>query len=644
MDRIRALKPEVYNLIAAGEVVENPAGAVKELVENSIDAGARRITIEVWGGGFDQIIVSDDGHGIAEEDVELAFARYATSKLQSAEDLFGIQSLGFRGEALSSIAAVSRVKLTTCLRGHDVGVSVSVENGVVKDKRAVSANSGTTIEVRDLYYNAPVRKKFLKNAAGEKAYITKFVAKLILTNPNVAITYRADDKTVYSSGGNGLDEAIFAVYGGDCLSNCIPINYAQGNLRITGYAGTPEYSKANKNYQTLSVNGRCVSDNNVSGAIAQAYKSFLMTQKFPFFVLNVEIPAGDVNVNVHPKKSEVRFTNSSYICGQFYHAVQNALQNYSDARADSIFAEMRTNVGNEPSLPKFGREEVAKKLEQMEEEGSIQTMNPGQREDVLAIERMTEEADREREFEEFVQRMQREVTVANARRRLGFDETPPAVQQETAFIARQEPVPPVPLAVEQEKCVEERLIDRTHILGIAFNTYLILDFEEKVIFVDQHAAHERLLFNKFMQEATKNMQSLAVPYVFTVSDDEAQFIKENLENIFTAGIEVEEFGHNTFRITAVSELLVNSKMEDFVNFLLSSVDEFRLDNRTLIVEAIAKKACKAAVKAGQRLDEYEIEYILHEIRDNKILQCPHGRPITVVFTKTQIEKMFKRIV
>ena len=643
MANIKALKPEVYNLIAAGEVVDNPVGAVKELVENCIDAGAHRITIEIAGGGLAQITVTDDGCGIHEEDVELAFAKYATSKLESVSDLSGIQSLGFRGEALSSIAAVSRIKLTTRHSSAEVGICATVENGVVVDKQYVAANFGTKIEVRDLYYTAPVRKKFLKNEAGEKANISKFVAKFILTNPNVAITYVADGKTVYESKGNGLDEAIFAVYGTDCLTNCIPVNYDKGDLRIFGYIGTPNYSKANKNYQTLSVNGRCVTDANVSGAISQAYQPYLMTRKFPFYVLNLEVPAVDVDVNIHPKKTEVRFAKSYYVSGQFYHAVQNALEKHAFEYAEQIYSASASAIDNEPSYADatskvtHTKEDVVSAIEKLKQSGEIEMMNSGQSKDVREIEWLTEERDKQRKFEEFAKQIECEVSVAKARQRMGMEAVSASVKQKKMNTESDESAPTWQLP-------EIKLMDRARVLGIAFRTYLFVEFEGKVFVFDQHAAHERILFDKFLKGVDNHMQQLMIPYTFTVRDDEAIFIRENLKNILSAGIEIEEFGHNTFRITAVSQLLINTRMTDFVEFLLGSIDEFKLDDRKLIVEVIAKKACKAAVKAGESLDSYDIEYLLQQITENKILQCPHGRPIMVVFTKAQMEKMFKRIV
>lgn len=636
MARINVLKPEVYNLISAGEVVEKPVGALKELVENSIDAGARRITIEVSGGGFELISVSDNGCGLYEEDLELAFVKHATSKLEYADDLFAVQTLGFRGEALSSIAAVSRVKLTTRVSSADTGVCITVENGVVGTKQYVTANVGTKIEIRDLFYNTPGRKKFFKSPQREASEITKFVATLMLTNPNLEISYSLDGNKVYETNGNGLQEAIYAIYGADCLSHCLEVNFSRDNLIVHGYIGDPEYTKANRNYQTLAVNGRCVSDQNISGAIMQAYKQYLMTRQFPFYVLNLEIPCDCVDVNVHPKKSEVRFANINSVCGAFYRAVHNALEKFAEQRVAETFSGRSSYDENVPVLT---QEEYREKFRRIMEEHQLEVMTPHQTEAVEAMEQSTLEEERKKSFEEFTQMMEREVTVANVRRTMGLDD-PAAVSQYSVTVENlQPPSPPI-----QEYDPADELFDRAKILGAAFRTYLILEIDDKVIFVDQHAAHERMLFDKFLQQKSQTMQPVLFPYVFTVSEDEANFIEENRENILAAGLEVEPFGHNTYRITAVSTLLADTKMDEFVQYLLSGIEEYKLDERQLIVEKIAKKACKAAVKAGYALNEYEIKYILKEVCDNKILQCPHGRPITVVFSKSQLEKMFKRIV
>lgn len=635
--KINILTPDVYNKIAAGEVVERPASALKEVVENSIDAGARRIVVEVSNGGFDLISVTDNGCGIYEDDLAAVFVKHATSKLESAEDLDLIQTLGFRGEALSSIAAVSRVKLTTRQVNADSGVCVVAENGEIVSKEYVTANVGTRVEIRDLFYNTPARKKFLKSEAREGIEITKFVAKLILTNPNLEITYSLDGKTVYKTKGAGLSEAIFAVYGADCLSNCVPVSYAEDCLQITGFVGNPEYTKANSTYQTLSVNGRLVSDKNVQGAIARAFDGFLMTRKYPFFVLDLTIPFNMVDVNVHPRKTEVRFQNSQAVCGKFFRAVTNALNKFSANRVDDILGVSRgasVEKGCEKTTESSSDYKPGVLLH------GISTMTPAQVEDVLEIQQQTLFSQQNKSIEQFADELERTISVQSARREIGLDTD--SVQQTGATLAFEAHEPPVETFKQTD--IADELLLKTRVLGSAFRTYLILELDDKVIFVDQHAAHERILFDKFLENKSSDMQTLMFPYVFTVKEDEAEFIERNIPNILRAGVEVEPFGKNTFRICAVSTLLADTKMDKFVQYLLADTDELEVDDRTLIVEKIAKKACKAAVKAGYTLNELEIRYILKAIYENKVLQCPHGRPVTVVFTKTQLEKMFKRIV
>ncbi len=631
LNKIHVLSPDVYNKIAAGEVVEKPYCALKELVENSIDAGARRITIEVDKGGMELISVTDNGCGISEDDLVAAFTKHATSKLLCADDLCSVQTLGFRGEALSSIAAVSRVKITTRQVSAQTGVCATLENGQIISKECVAANVGTKIEVYDLFYNVPARKKFLKSESREGVDISKYVSKLILTNGNLEITYVLDGKTVYQTKGQGLSEAIFAVYGADCLQNCLPINFEADIMRINGYIGMPEYSKANSTYQTLSVNGRCVSDKGVQAAITQAYRPYLMTKKFPFFVLDLSIPYDLVDVNVHPRKSEVRFQNSSMVCGKFYRAVDRALREFTIQQVNSMMQP-----------PEDDEYEDCVTGDTFDRSGNlfrnITEMTGAQVEDILQIEQQTHLQSKQ-SLEEFAEELERTLTVAKARKELGLDDDD-TVEQSTLTLPYVEPKEKPPVEVD----IADEIMARTRILGSAFRTYLILELDDKIILVDQHAAHERILFDKLMSEEKRHMQDLLFPYTFSVKEDEAEFIEQNIDNILNAGIEIQPFGVNTFRINAVSTLLANTEMEEFVRYLLSSMDDMRLDDRTLIVETIAKKACKAAIKAGTALSEFEIKFILRGIYENKILQCPHGRPLTVVFTKTQLEKMFKRIV
>lgn len=633
--RINILTADIYNKIAAGEVVEKPASALKEIVENSIDAGARRIAIEIEQGGLGLIAVSDNGCGIYEEDLDAVFLKHATSKLSSVNDLESIQTLGFRGEALSSIAAVSRVTLTTRTSQAETGVKICVEEGKIVSKEYVPFNVGTKIEIRDLFFNVPARKKFLKSPSRESAEITKYVARLILTNPNLSMSYDLDGKTVYQTKGNDLSEAIFVIYGEKCLENCLPINVGNGFLRIMGYVSIPEYVKSNTTYQTLSVNGRCIEDKTLQSAIMQAYRPFYVGngRQYPMYILNLDIPCDLVDVNVHPRKSEVRFQNAHSVAGKFYHAVEDVLKQYSDSRSQNVYADAFVSDIEEPSVVQNDLQPGFKPKGKLFE--NAEDLTHEQMQDIWAIEEQTA-AQSKPTLEEFADQLEKTLTVQSARRAIGLEDEN-GVRQPLAALEIK------PLQPENtERDIADELLAKTRILGAAFKTYLILEKDDKIIFVDQHAAHERILFDKFMQNKPKTMQSLLFPYVFSVNETEADFIENNLENIANAGIEIEPFGKNTFRICAVSTLLNGADMEKFVQYMLSGLEDYRLDDSALIVEALAKKACKAAVKAGYVMSEQEIKYILKMMYENKVVRCPHGRPVTVVFTKAQFEKMFMR--
>ncbi len=640
MSKIKILSPDIYNKIAAGEVVENPAAAVKELVENSIDAGATRINVDICGGGMESITVSDNGCGIDTEDIDVVFLKHSTSKLADADALFEIKTLGFRGEALASIAAVSRVKLTTRTADSDAAVTVTAEDGVISEKTFATANVGTSVEVSSLFYNTPGRKKFLKSAAREGAEITKYISRLILTAPELEISYRCDGRQVFRSKGGGVADALYAVYGADCLRNCLAVSAQFRNVKVTGYAGSPDYTKPNGTYQTLSVNGRCVTDKNINAAVMQAFRPYLMTRKYPFYVLNAEVPYDEVDVNVHPKKSEVRFADPHKMFTAFYVSLKNVLQEYSRSKIDGILGNQKSAETPEEIPVRHIQENY---FEDFEAFKNGETMTPRQADTVRLFEKATEENAKRREFDKFVEEMDKNLTVENALKMLNGTDVC-AVEQAPARFEGYDETCAVRAEVFDDG-VSADVMSRVKILGAAFNTYLILELDDKLIFVDQHAAHERILYDEFMERGPgKSMQPLLLPYVFTVKDDEAEFIDSNMSYIKDAGFELEPFGRNTYRITSVSVLFVDVGLDKFVEFLLSSVAEFRLDDRRLIVEKIAQKACKAAVKAGYCLNETEIRYIVKAVCDNKIVQCPHGRPVTFVFTKTQMEKSFKRIV
>ncbi len=634
MSKIKLLAPDVYNKIAAGEVIENPVGVVKELVENSIDAGATNIVIEVSDGGFSSICVTDNGCGIDYEDIASAFLEHATSKVGSLDDLYYLQTLGFRGEALASIASVSKVQLTTRTSEKEAAICVDVENGEVVSRQYISANLGTKILVRDLFYNTPARKKFLKTPAREGAEITKFVTKLILTNPRLQISYYLDGQLVYKNCGKGLEEAVFAVYGGDVLEKCLAVEDSWQFMTIRGYVGDTTFTKPNKNWQTLSINGRCVSDTRISAAIMQAYKGYLMTRQYPFFVLDLEIPADRVDVNVHPKKSEVRFMQHDKVASFFYNAVTKVLVNYIEqSRQDPFGLYAKPQTAPEP----LGVVPDNFDLDDYIAQKGIQLMNTHQAEDVLGIEQATEEIDQLAVIEQKTINLSKQVTVEQVRKDMGL---PPLESTRKKAVVEDPPV--VQMSIPTYEDEDELLYNRTRILGVAFKTYIILEIDDKLILVDQHAAHERILFDQFMKHREENLQELMFPFVFNVTDEEDEFVSENLENIKKAGFQVQPFGKNTYRIVAVSPLLANVQMNQFIEYLLSSVDELKLDEGEFLVEKIASRACKAAVKAGYVPNKHDITYILKHVADGSVMTCPHGRPITTIITKTDLEKMFKR--
>lgn len=636
MSRIKVLSPEVYNKIAAGEVIENPVGVVKELVENSIDAGATNIVIEVLEGGFSSITITDNGCGIEYEDIPNAFTEHATSKLADIEELYYLQTLGFRGEALASIAAVSKIQLTTRTSEAEAALCVQVEDGNVVSRMYVSANLGTKIEVRDLFYNMPARKKFLKAPSREGSEISKFVAKLILTNPKLQITYYLDGKLVYKNPGKDLESAVFAVYGADVLEKCLPVNDTWDLMTIRGYVGDTTFTKPNKNWQTLSVNGRCVNDTRIVASIMQAYKGYLMTRQYPFFVLDLEIPPDRVDVNVHPKKSEVRFAKPDKIAAFFYNAVTKVLVDYIQSVREDPFSNFYQVQGPQEPL---GVVPDNFDINAYIESKGIQLMTTHQAEDVLDIERVTEDLDEKIAQEKRVEETYKNISVAQLREELGMS---PIVPKRKKKVDDEPTVTQMSIHTNEDE--DELLYNRTRILGVAFRTYIILEVDGKLILVDQHAAHERILFDQFMKyrNESKTMQELAFPYVFNVTDEEDEFISKNLDVIKQAGFKVKPFGKNTYRIVAVAPLLEHVQMMEFVEYLLSSVDEFKLYEGEFLVEKIATQACRAAIKGGDVLNKYEITYILKHVIDGSVLTCPHGRPITVVISKAELEKMFKR--
>ena len=632
MSNINVLDSSVFNRIAAGEVVERPASIVKELVENSIDAEAKHIVVEIINGGTSMIKVSDDGKGIAYDDLSKAFLPHATSKIKCVEDLNNIATLGFRGEALASIASVSQTTIMSKPKSADIGGEISADGGKISLPRQAGCPDGTFITVNNLFYNTPVRAKFLKSNRVEEGAITNLISRFILANPNISFKYIADGKTIYQTQGLDLTEGIFVVYSKEATNNIIEVSYESGDIKLSGFVGNPLYVKPNKTYQTLIINGRYVVNNLVSTAVYNAFENYMMKGKFPFFVLHLNMPFEEVDVNVHPNKLDVRFQNTNRIYGIINNAVAQALLNTN-----------RTFDGSEIAQEKM--QEITIEEEKPIDLPKVTGFSFGDKKpEEPRIDTFVEKPTPEEKPNNIISAM-KNATVYNSK---SFGDTTSTLSSdngiffETLVKVSQE-------QKEETKKQEEMFFDtstESKIIGKVFNTYIIIEKDGEVYFIDQHAAHERLLFDKFtksFEEQKSITQSLLVPYIFSVNSLENNLILENLPTLTELGFEVEEFGNLTYKINAVPNLLQNINLKEYVDDLLKNLNKISKTNQNT-KHFLATKACKAAVKAGMDLSELEIKELMEKIVEQKTtLLCPHGRPICVKFSRTDIDKWFKRI-
>ncbi len=625
MGKINVLSREVYNRIAAGEVIDRPYSAVKELVENSLDAGATEIKIYIEKGGKQLIKVVDNGSGIEKSDLKTAFLPHATSKISSADDLEKVKTLGFRGEALASISVIARVELVSVTAGNQA-CKVTVEDDKVGEIQPAALERGTVITVRDLFYNTPVRAKFLKPDKKEESDITNFVTRFILGNPTVSFRYFIDGKLALQSYGGGLDEALAQVYGAKTLAECYKISAERHGIKVEGFIGNQNFFKPNKTYQSVFLNGRYIINNAIATALSNAYASYAMKRQYPFYVLNVTVPEDMVDVNVHPNKSDVRFTDGNAVFGAVYKIVSSVLDGTSKA-ADFVvdstrIPEMRSTLRESDTAPRLYAAEnaVAKppepEPEKKEEqwyynpvaEDNLSSFLPAQEIQSLVLGESPHAPDR---FD---------------RARREYDESLQRADYESRLI-------------EFEKCKYK---------GSIFNTYLIFEMGDDVYLIDQHAAHERLLYDNLRANLKKRkimQQGLIVPYILDVNTQEKLFLSENLQIFEKIGFTVSEFGPSSFRIDAVPVDLADMNVKEFFDEVLKNVDSFKsIKLEDVLKDKLAMTACKHAVKGGQELTELEVDVLFRMLKGDVGLKCPHGRPICVKLSKTQIEKMFKRIV
>lgn len=643
MANINILDKTIFNRIAAGEVVEKPASAVKELVENSIDAGATNITIEITNGGIKRIRVTDNGCGMSGDNLPKAFLPHATSKITSLDDLEKIGTLGFRGEALSSIASVSKVTAVSKVNEEELGTKIEIEAGEVLSLTSVGASNGTTITIEDLFYCVPARAKFLKKPKQEESEITNVVSRLILANPTIVIKYVVDEKITFLSTGNGLFEAIYTIYGKNTVDNLLPLEYERDIFHLQGFIGKPTFSKPNRTYQTLMINGRYVVNQTISTAIYKAYEGFLMKGNFPFFVLNLTIPLDKVDVNVHPNKLDVKFEDSNKIFGILLHAVSNVLLSNShvkflDDAADNTSLNDIIKSNSSSALAQLTENE-GKSFEIQENNIVNEVSLNGELRNNSYIDEQVEQ--KRNSLSYFLDREHKlgEEFTANSDAGLSYKLAQNAVENENL----------IKLSQEKQENLTLFESDSIKIIGVIFGTYIIAEQKEHVFFIDQHAAHERILYDKFKQQLETReiiIQQLLVPYILDVNYMESEFISNNLTAFGELGFEIENFGANSFKISTVPLLFKDISIHSFFNLVLKDINSsLHVTAANIMEDYLARSACRTAVKANDLLSVNEIEKLLEDLnKNNQILLCPHGRPVVIKVNNKDIEKWFKRIV
>lgn len=653
MSIINILDKSVYNKIAAGEVVEKPASVVKELVENSIDAGANSITIEILDGGISQIKVSDNGKGIARDDFEKVFLPHATSKVKTVDDLAKIGTLGFRGEALSSISSVSKVTMASKTEEDESGYQIEVIGGEMGEIIPIGATTGTYMQISDLFYNIPARKKFLRKPKLEENEITNYVARLIMANPNISFKYLADNKIIYQSFGNGIFDAIYAIYGKSIVDNIIEFSFEKGDYSFSGYLGKPTFSKSNRTYQTLIINGRYVINQTISTAIYKAYENFLMKGNFPFFVLYLNIPLDKVDVNVHPNKLDVKFENSNELFGIVYNAVIDFLYNVNNTKQvvlEEIEDEEEVDRAKLQVLSDL-REKITRNIDTLSENTSESTNNePIQEVELKGVEEY--EINKEnREKLELIDNISEAKTDSET-----VEKIIPFFTDRTVDFSVQSPMKNMDnredFTYKKPQIEEISALDDTSdikIIGTLFDTYILIERAGKFILIDQHAGHERLLFDRFSKELESKevaIQPLLIPYILETNYQENAFIMENIEVIRQMGFDIDDFGDSTYKIGAVPMLFKDVNIREFFDGILSDLDgKIVITKDQSIRDYVAKSACKAAVKGNDKLTKNEIITLVRDLyKPNQVLLCPHGRPIIIEFSQKEIEKWFKRIV
>lgn len=709
MPQITLLSQETIDKIAAGEVVERPSSVVKELVENAIDAKATAVTVEIKEGGISFIRITDNGCGIEREQVPLAFLRHSTSKIKSVEDLMCIRSLGFRGEALSSIAAVSQVELITKTYGELTGTRYVIEGSKEKENEEVGAPDGTTFIVRNLFYNTPARRKFLKTAQTEGNYIGDLMERLALSHPDVSFKFISNGQTkLHTSGNSNEKDMIYHIYGRDITASILPVNAENELFKVKGFIGKPMVSRGNRNYENYFINGRYIKSALLSKAVEEAYKGFMMQHQYPFCVLYVTMDTDLLDVNVHPTKMELRFSNNEEIYRRLYQIIRDTLTHKEfipdvpvDAKREERrvpleqkspepfekrrIQELRSSVAKDspyeqkyPARDRLGVTAESQKLpkttiisesqEILKTPGSVQDTLPqkpteqaenldvfkkllassssGRKEeykrneksaDVLC-EPSTYHVELERKNDGTIRQEKSDVTETP------IHESAKRQSEEQAFVYEQQT-----LMAENKEFLTPDAAKKHRIIGQLFDTYWLIEYEDKLFIIDQHAAHEKVLYERTMARVRKqdfSSQTISPPIILTLSLEEQEMLEKYEEQIKLFGYEVEPFGGKEYAINAIPAEFEGVDMKSmFVDMLDDFTNINSREAPELILEKVASLSCKAAIKGGNHISRAEAEQLIDELLTlENPYHCPHGRPTIISMNKYEIEKKFKRIV
>lgn len=661
MANIQVLDQITIDKIAAGEVIERPASIIKELVENAIDAGASAVTVEIKEGGISFIRITDNGCGIPKGEVPLAFLRHSTSKIRSVDDLSTVASLGFRGEALSSIAAIAQVELITKTKDEVTGTRYRIEGGAEKSIEDTGAPDGTTFLVHQIFYNTPARRKFLKTPMTEASHVSELMTRLALSHPEVSIQFINNGQEKLHTSGNGkLKDIIYHVFGRDIANNLLETNERIDGIQVQGFIGKPIISRGNRNYENYFINGRYVKSNIIAKAIEDAYKDFTMQHKYPFTALHFTMDGTDLDVNVHPTKMELRFSNQQGVYNFIYNALKQTLSE----------PELIPRV----ELPEA--KEVPVKAEKIVERKQEQPMTP------VREERKPPVIEEEKNLDYFIKKMRERVTAYHqqvtkvkptpapsvVQENVNYEALPVsqpiAVKEAKQRTVAKEPMPEQAVAPREEKSVvtekqldffEEKLLTKKaaqeyKIIGQLFETYWLVEFHEQLYIIDQHAAHERVLYEKTlrgMKDREFTSQYLSPPIILNLSMQEEEALNTHIDIFTNIGFEIEPFGGDSYAIRAVPDNLFSiAKRELFTEMLDHLVDGIHSSLAPdIVAEKVASMSCKAAVKGNSRLSAAEVEILIGELLElENPYHCPHGRPTIIAMTKRELEKKFKRIV